>query len=364
MKLDPDFTRIHTALTLKGEPDRVPLAEASIDYDVKCAFLGRPVQTISDEVEFWYRAGYDFVSIQAGFREVFWPHYLSPKKGEKAQDMTRKIKGDYTVYPGGTTERSWAPEGKGLITNWDEFKAFPWPKAEDLDYSMVEKVKAHLPPGMKAIVYMGYIYTSVWWLMGFETFCFALRENLGLVEAIQEKVKEIQSEALKIILGFDHVGAVWHPDDIAYTEALIVSPAYLRKYVFPWYKWAVDLCRQRGLPSIYHSDGKVTEVIPDLIDCGFAALHPIEPKAMDIGELKQEYGRSLCLIGNIDLGYTLTRGTPAEVEEEVRLRIKEIGPGGGYCVGSSNSVPSYVPLANFNAMRESTFKYGGYPLQV
>jgi len=210
---------------------------------------------------------------------------------------------------------------------------------------------------------MGYIYTSTWWLMGFETFCFALRENMALVEAVQEKIKEIQSQALEKILTFDHVEAIWHPDDIAYSEALIVSPAYLRKYVFPWYKRANALCRQRGIPSIYHSDGKLLEVIPDIIDCGFSGLHPIEPKAMDIAELKRNYGKRLCLIGNIDLGYTLTRGTPAEVEDEVKVRIREVGPGGGYCVGSSNSVTSYVPLANFNAMREATFKYGRYPLQ-
>jgi len=362
MKPEPDFTRFHTALTRKGEPDRVPLAEASIDYDVKCAFLGRPIVGIADEVEFWFTAGYDFVPIQAGFREIFWPHYLSQKRGEKAPEMTRRIQGDYTVYQGGTKERAWAPEDKGLITTWEQFRAFPWPRAQDLDYSLIQELKAYLPPGMKAVVYMGYIYTSVWWLMGFETFCFALRENMGLVEAIQEKVKEIQSQALKIILGFDHVATIWHPDDIAYSEALIVSPSYLRKYVFPWYQWAVDFCRQRGIPSIYHSDGRLDEVIPDIIECGFAALHPIEPKAMDISQLKRRYGKSLCLIGNIDLGYTLTRGTPAEVEEEVKQRIREVGPGGGYCVGSSNSVTSYVPLANFNAMREATFQYGRYPL--
>ncbi len=85
---------------------------------------------------------------------------------------------------------------------------------------------------------------------------------------------------------------------------------------------------------------------------------------MDIAELKRRVGDRLCLIGNIDLGYTLTRGTPAEVDAEVRERIRTVGPGGGYCVGSSNSITSYVPLANYNAMREAVFRYGRYPLQL
>jgi uroporphyrinogen decarboxylase len=80
--------------------------------------------------------------------------------------------------------------------------------------------------------------------------------------------------------------------------------------------------------------------------------------------VKKEYGHKLCLIGNIDLAYTLTRGTPQEVEEEVKLRIKQLAPGGGYVVSSANTVTEYVPLANFKAMREAVFKYGKYPISL
>jgi uroporphyrinogen decarboxylase len=70
--------------------------------------------------------------------------------------------------------------------------------------------------------------------------------------------------------------------------------------------------------------------------------------------------RGACLIGNIDLGHTLTRGTPEEVDREVTQRINEIAPGGGYCVGSSNSVADYVPIENYRAMVEAAFGYGRY----
>ena len=42
--------------------------------------------------------------------------------------------------------------------------------------------------------------------------------------------------------------------------------------------------------------------------------------------------------------------------------VRTIGPGGGYCLGSSNTVTNYVPLANFRAMVEAAFAYGHYPL--
>ena len=88
----------------------------------------------------------------------------------------------------------------------------------------------------------------------------------------------------------------------------------------------------------------------------------IEPKAMDIAYVKKKWGHQLCLIGNIDLGYTLTLGTPQDVEEEVRQRLREVAPGGGYCIGSSNSVTDFVPLQNYNAMRDAVFRYGAYPI--
>jgi uroporphyrinogen decarboxylase len=50
------------------------------------------------------------------------------------------------------------------------------------------------------------------------------------------------------------------------------------------------------------------------------------------------------------------------VEQEVRGRIRILVPGGGYCLGSGNSVPVYIPLANFNAMRAAAFKYDAHPL--
>jgi uroporphyrinogen decarboxylase len=64
------------------------------------------------------------------------------------------------------------------------------------------------------------------------------------------------------------------------------------------------------------------------------------------------------------LDYPLSRGTPQEVEEEVKRLIKEIAPGGGYCLGSSNSIPEYVPLENYKAMLDSGLKYGKYPISL
>lgn len=84
---------------------------------------------------------------------------------------------------------------------------------------------------------------------------------------------------------------------------------------------------------MYHSDGCIYAAVEDLIACGFHAVHPIEPKAMDIVRMKWEYGDRLAFVGNIDLGYTLTRFSPAEVEAEVREPNRDGRAGGDICRG-------------------------------
>jgi uroporphyrinogen decarboxylase len=117
-------------------------------------------------------------------------------------------------------------------------------------------------------------------------------------------------------------------------------------------------------PMVYHTDGKIDMVIEDLLATGIDGWHPVEKQAHDINEIKAQYGDRIALLGNIDLQYTLTKGTPEEVDEEVRTRIRDLGSGGGYCVSSGNSIPEYVPIDNYAAMLEATYKYGKYPISL
>ena len=211
---------------------------------------------------------------------------------------------------------------------------------------------------------MGNIFDASIQLMGFQNMFEKLIDEPDLVGRVMDRIGEIQVEVFDIVSKMDVVGAIWNHDDIAYSTALMVAPRHLRDHLWPWYKEMCRISQGRGKPIIYHSDGKLDSVLDDIVGCGFDTLHPIEPKAMDIVQVKRQYGDRLSLIGNIDLGYTLTRGTPEEVEAEVRQRIRELAPGGGYAVSSANTITEYVPLANFNALREAVFKYGRYPIKA
>lgn len=350
----PNFDRFRTMLLRTGEPDRVPLGDISVHPILKAGVLGRPVRTLADDVAFWATAGFDYVPIEQG---------LQLTELIRRQSM-HEVEAHYAVDTADTQVRSWATEGKGVITTMAEFEAVRWPDPDALDYSAFEQVGALLSPQTKVIGVLGKVFTCVSWLMGLEGLSFALADDPALVAAVFERVGRFQHRVAENLLRFDCVGALWHADDVAFKTQLLVSPRVLRDHVFPWYTKMNRLAHAKGIPVVHHSDGALQEVVEDIIGCGFDGMNPIEPPAMDINAIKRQYGKRISIIGNLDLGYTLTRGTPAEVRAEVRQRIHDLAPGGGYAVSSSNSVPEYVPLANFDAMREATFEYGRYPIAV
>jgi uroporphyrinogen decarboxylase len=347
--LDPDFRRLRRVLMLEGEPDRVPNAELHVDWQIKQAFLGRPIATVQDDVDFWYRAGYDYIYLRANYE------YRMVGDGFREEDHT---------YAGDMQVSKWGGDEESLVSTWEEYEAYPWPDPDTIDYSNLEACARLLYPGMKIISGVGGIFTRVWRIMGFEPFCYALIDRPDLVAELFRRVGETQVEVFRRIVEMDEIGAMWYGDDLAYYSGTMVHPRVLRTYLFPYMEQMGAICREKNLPFVLHSDGNLWQVLPDLLACGLNALHPIEPKAMDSRELKARVGDRLCLLGNIEIGETLTLGTPADVETEVRERIRTLAPGGGYAVGSSNTVAYYVKLENFRALIQATRRYGRYPIAI
>jgi len=354
---EPNFERFRTAVLCR-EPDRVPLAELKVEDAVKAAFLGRPladpatdpVGYLRDDVGFMASAGYDYVRITPRLS------YPEPKTAHKAHY------GDYAAE----TQRDWVSLGRGLIRTWADFESFAWPRADQADMRALEAASGVLPAGMKVVTAVkgGGIFERAWMLMGMEHFSFCLVDQPDLVQAVIQRVGRLYVDTMARAARYPGVECIWLSDDLAHRGGLLVSPEILRRLVFPFYRELADICRRHKLLFIMHTDGKLWEIMDDVLDIGFQALHPLEPTSMDIVEVKRRYRGRLCVIGNIDLGYTLTRGSPAEVEAEVRERIRSLAPGGGYCLGSSNSVTEYVPLRNYRAMIEAARRYGSYPIRA
>ncbi len=353
MKIEHDYRRLIKTIRHE-EPDRVPLAELGTDPPLKDAFMGRPIRTLQDEIAYCDAVGFDYVYLRAGYKYLGAPPAVflgCPQAWKRFSEPEPESIGIM---------------GQGPIQSLADIDSYPWPDPQTVDISHVKAAADLLPPGMGIIVGVGGIFTRTWMILGYEHFCLSLTDNPELVKRVSERVGQIQSAVLKRLVKMDRVFAVWYGDDLAYTEGTMASPATFRKYFFPWFQELTGIARGHDMPFIMHTDGNLWPVIDDLAALGVNALHPIEPKAMDIYELKRRYGKKLTFFGNVDLGYTLTEGhgRPQDVRAEVKRLIRELAPGGGYAVASGSGLTRYVSLENFNALREATFEYGQYPIRL
>jgi uroporphyrinogen decarboxylase len=216
---------------------------------------------------------------------------------------------------------------------------------------------------MKIIATSGKIFTLTWMLMGFENFLVNLKLDPGFTRKVIERVAQIQLNGLRQVVKMPNVAAVWAVDDIAFGTGPIIRPKELQKFIYPWYEEFSKICHNHGKYFFFHTDGVIWDLVEDLIAIGVDALHPIDPTCMDIVAVKQMVGNHLTLIGNIS-NQLLEEGTPAEIAALTKQRLREVAPGGGYCLGSGNSVPDWAKIENYKAMIETALQHGNYPISI
>jgi uroporphyrinogen decarboxylase len=161
----------------------------------------------------------------------------------------------------------------------------------------------------------------------------------------------------------DHVDIVMHSDDLGEQTGPMFSPEIYRKVFKPHHKRLFDVMKSRGHKLLLHSCGSIRRLIPDLIEVGVDILNPIQVTAtgMDTKELKKEFGSELCFWGGgVDTQHILPRGTVQEVKDEVKRRIDDLAPGGGFVFTPVHNIQADVPAENLQAMWETLMEYGKY----
>jgi uroporphyrinogen decarboxylase len=118
-----------------------------------------------------------------------------------------------------------------------------------------------------------------------------------------------------------------------------------------------DIIHSHGKDVWVHSCGNVEKIIPSLIEMGLDVLNPVQPEAMDLATLKQQYGDKLTFWGGISTQKALPYGTPAEVTAET-CRVRDLmSHNGGYILAPAQEIQGDVPAANILALIE-TAKHG------
>jgi len=280
-------------------------------------------------------------------RNIFFRQRQLPDNHRKTTILERRA-ADSAVLSRG--ERSWVEEGGGIIKTWDDFERIDWDNIYS-DWSLLDRASALLPPGMKVTIGSTVFEMILERFLGYEDLFILSVDNPELVGKVFEtwgqKVYDAYSEAIS----HPAVGAIFHADDLGYKTGTMLSPAFLRRHVFPWFRRYAELAHQHGKTYWYHCCGNVLEVMDDLIDdVKIDAFHSFQDVIIPIGEFAKRYGNRIAALGGIDMD-KLARLEENELRRYVRQTLSDCMPG-RFALGSGNTIANYIPPDNYLIMLE------------
>ncbi len=347
----PDADYFCAVLLERKEPTRVPFIELFLDAPVMRQVVEEVLERkwvdpwpdrealaryLDNYIEAYYRLGYDCIRFAGG---------LNFPSQRRTSD---------------TTSRSWVEDRRGVISSWEDFEKYPWPDPQKVDLWAYEYIATHLPEGMGLMVCpsSGVFEIVKNCLMGMETLSYLLYDDPDLVSAVFQRVGETLLGFYRNIVGLPNLRGFFQGDDWGFKTATLISPDALRRFVLPWHREFAKVAHDNGLFYFLHSCGYIESVMDDLIEeVGIDGRHSFEDAIIPVTEAKRLYGDKIAILGGVDMD-KLSRLPPKELRKYVRRILDECVPGGGYALGSGNSVADYVPLENYLAMLEEGLLWG------
>jgi uroporphyrinogen decarboxylase len=377
--------RVHRALNHQ-EPDRIPvdLGGTIISSIVKKTYvdlkqyLGMPLEEIKmlDYVQqlpyvdepFMERFGVDLRMVQL-------PSATSP-------GLHISEEGNYYAFVDRWGSKLYMPKKDGLYFDWVEFP-FTEPTMESLDHyvwprpdppelvaQLQEQAKYLYENTDYAIVGTaiigGGIFEQPARVMGLENFLMALAAEPEFADRLMEQITDIYIESCNSYLDRlgQYIDVFTYWDDVNTQNGWMISPETYRKMVKPKQRRLVEAIKKKTRAKIFfHGCGAVYELIPDLIDVGFDILNPVQVSArgMDTKRLKHEFGRDIVFWGGgVDTQHVLPFGSPEQVREEVKRRIDDLAPDGGFVFAAVHNIQAFVPPQNIVAAFDTALEYGKY----
>ncbi|MFH0795762.1 MAG: uroporphyrinogen decarboxylase family protein [Candidatus Omnitrophota bacterium] len=357
-KPKPDIERFLRVIRGEEIPERPPLVELFLDHEVvreiSRTHLGRNwVEPASDWgsqsaylknwIEVYYRMGYDYVRMSGGLD--------FPGRNRLSEDTAALSK----------KTRSWAEEGAGPISNWQDFETYPWPDPGQSDLRSYEFVAQNLPEGMGLFLCPtgGFLEMPLDILFGYQNLCYLVYDNPELVSAVFEKSGGIIYDFYGKLLGLPNLCGFFQGDDMGFKTGTLIAPKEIRRYVLPWHKRLAGLAHQNRLLYLLHACGNLEQIAGDLIDeVKIDGRHSFEDEGNSVLDFKRKYGNRTAVLGGIDID-KLCRLPEDALRAHVRQIISACLPGGRYALGSGNTVANYVPISNYFAMVEEGLNFSG-----
>ena len=340
--------RVLAAITLQ-EPDQVPVdlwALPPVTFQLRDHFR------VEKDEAVWKALGVDLRSV--------WPDYIGPQ---------------HQVFPNGNWIDWWGIRKK-MVGSFDEIVAYPlagldsveaiekytWPDPGWFDYRGLQKICEQLEDYALVIRDPGPYTTCVlrvaMYLRSMDQFMIDLVINPEIAEAILGRIARFYLEMSRGILESvgERTDIYCIADDMGMQDGLLISPDMFNQFIKPHLKQFINLAKEHDQRVMYHSCGAIKPLIPRFVDLGIDILNPIQISAqgMDPAELKQEFGKSLCFHGALDVQTVLIKSSPDQVQNEVAKLCRILGEKGGYILAPTNNILPDTPIENILAVYEAT----------
>ncbi len=340
------YERITTALKL-GVPDRVPMMEWGIAENVMDA-MQPGCRNVLDFAELMDLDGVDMGRAPR-------PEDVDPVTGDYVNEWGVRWK---------RTAEAHSPVGPPVRSEADFDRYTPPDPHEEENYVLLKEAVRRFKGEKLVAFHTRAEFMAAAEVRGLSDLLMDFVVNPEFAHRLLKMANDVTCARVKIAIE-EGADAIVIADDWAYTDGPFMSVEHFQEFVLPYFKRMVQICKDGGAYALKHCDGNMWPILDLTIDAGIDGINPIEPVAgMDIGEVKEKYGNRVCIMGNIDCGNLLGRGSVDEVVRTVRETLRKAAPGGGYVLMSSNSIHSTVRPENLKAMWDTTREFGTYPLDM
>ncbi|MGD8238612.1 MAG: uroporphyrinogen decarboxylase family protein [Armatimonadota bacterium] len=246
----------------------------------------------------------------------------------------------------------------------EDLERFPFPDFADGDApaDLAQDVEAAKSRGFTVMGAMSQtILETAYCMRGLEQLMADFHERPDYVAALFEQLGQRRRHQARAFAeaGVDilRIG-----DDIATQEALMVGLGLYRETIKPHHAAAIAAARETDpdIHVLYHSDGNLTELLPDLIEIGVTAINPVQPECMDLAQIKREFGGDLTLWGCCPVQSLFEHGSGEDVLDYVRFLMREIAPGGGLVLQFINMIITPRVLDNLRVFFGAFYEMGKY----
>jgi len=228
----------------------------------------------------------------------------------------------------------------------DSFK-FPDPD----DPSFFEGLRAYNPCGKFFVAKFSHVFFErAWMLYGMENLMADMLLRPDTVHRLLDRILEHFLALLENIRTFDFVDCVYFGDDWGQQRGLIMGPGMWREFIKPRLKILFGRAKEMEKYVYIHTCGDIVSILPEIIEVGVDIYDPFQPEAFDVFELKKQFGKEITFLGGVSLQKVLPFGSVMDVRNEVNLKLKELGQGGGYICAPSHTVTKDVPPENLDEM--------------